>query len=48
MSLLTVDNLTLQFDTDEGRITAVDDVSFDLEAGRSAWALSANRDPENR
>lgn len=33
MSLLSVDNLTLQFDTDEGRITAVDDVSFSLEAG---------------
>ncbi|MFT6912738.1 MAG: peptide/nickel transport system ATP-binding protein [Paracoccaceae bacterium] len=25
--------MTLQFDTDEGRITAVDDVSFSLEAG---------------
>ena len=33
MSLLTVENLTLQFDTDEGRITAVDDVSFSLAAG---------------
>ena len=33
MSLLTVENLTLQFDTDEGRITAVEDVSFTLEAG---------------
>jgi peptide/nickel transport system ATP-binding protein len=31
--LLDVENLTLQFDTDEGRITAVDDVSFTLEAG---------------
>lgn len=31
--LLDVNNLTLQFDTDEGRITAVDDVSFNLEAG---------------
>ena len=31
--LLDVENLTLQFDTDEGRITAVDDVSFHLEAG---------------
>ena len=31
--LLDVKNLTLQFDTDEGRITAVDDVSFTLEAG---------------
>lgn len=33
MSLLNVQNLTLQFKTDEGLITAVDDVSFDLEAG---------------
>ncbi|MFT4959452.1 MAG: peptide/nickel transport system ATP-binding protein [Paracoccaceae bacterium] len=31
--LLDVEHLTLQFDTDEGRITAVDDVSFHLEAG---------------
>jgi peptide/nickel transport system ATP-binding protein len=31
--LLDVENLTLQFDTDEGRITAVDNVSFTLEAG---------------
>ena len=31
--LLEVENLTLQFDTDEGRITAVDNVSFSLEAG---------------
>ncbi|MEE9376241.1 MAG: ABC transporter ATP-binding protein [Rhizobiaceae bacterium] len=34
MTLLTVENLTLQFDTDEGRITAVNDVSFSLEAGQ--------------
>jgi peptide/nickel transport system ATP-binding protein len=33
MTLLKVENLTLEFDTDEGRITAVDDVSFDLAAG---------------
>ena len=33
MTLLTVENLTLQFDTDEGRITAVDDVSFSVEPG---------------
>ncbi|MDC0434590.1 ABC transporter ATP-binding protein [bacterium] len=33
MSLLNVSNLTLQFKTDEGLITAVDDVSFELEAG---------------
>jgi len=31
--LIDVENLTLQFDTDEGRITAVDDVSFSLEEG---------------
>jgi len=31
--LLDVENLTLQFDTDEGRITAVDNVSFSIEAG---------------
>ena len=31
--LLDVENLTLDFDTDEGRITAVDNVSFSLEAG---------------
>ena len=33
MTLLTVDNLTLQFDTDEGRITCVDNVSFEVSAG---------------
>jgi len=33
MALLTVDNLTLQFDTDEGRITCVNDVSFEVNAG---------------
>ncbi len=31
--LIDVENLTLKFDTDEGRITAVDDVSFSLQAG---------------
>ena len=31
--LLDVENLTLLFDTDEGRITAVDNVSFTLDAG---------------
>ena len=34
MTLLTVKDLTLQFDTDEGRITAVNNISFDLEAGQ--------------
>ena len=33
MSLIDVENLTLQFDTDEGRITAVDDVSFSVAPG---------------
>ncbi len=33
MTLLKVDNLTLEFNTDEGRITAIDNVSFALEAG---------------
>jgi len=33
MTLLTVEKLDLRFDTDEGRITAVDDVSFTLDAG---------------
>ena len=31
--LLDVENLTVQFDTDEGRITAVDGVSFSLDQG---------------
>ncbi|MFV2001431.1 MAG: ABC transporter ATP-binding protein, partial [Paracoccaceae bacterium] len=31
--LLDVENLTLQFDTDEGRVTAVDNVSFSLDQG---------------
>ncbi len=33
MTLLNVENLTLQFDTDEGRITAVENVSFSVEPG---------------
>ncbi len=33
MALLSVNNLTLKFDTDEGRLTAVDDVSFEINAG---------------
>lgn len=33
MSLLKVENLTLQFKTDEGLITAVDDVSFEVNSG---------------
>ena len=33
MTLLKVEHLTLGFDTDEGRITAIDDISFELEPG---------------
>jgi peptide/nickel transport system ATP-binding protein len=33
MSLITAENLTIQFDTDEGRITAVDSVSFEVSPG---------------
>ena len=33
MTLLNVENLTLEFETDEGRIVAVDNVSFSLEPG---------------
>ncbi len=33
-TLIRVENLTVEFDTDEGRIVAVDDVSFALEPGR--------------
>ncbi|MBE9555317.1 MAG: ABC transporter ATP-binding protein [Proteobacteria bacterium] len=33
MTLLKVENLTLEFDTDEGRITAINNISFELEPG---------------
>ena len=33
MTLLTVENLTLEFDTDEGRITAVNNISFEVNSG---------------
>ena len=33
MTLLTVNDLNLQFNTDEGRITAVEKVSFELKEG---------------
>lgn len=33
MTLLNVDNMTIQFKTDEGLITAVDDVSFEVNSG---------------
>ena len=42
MTLLSVENLTLQFDTDEGRITAVDDVSFRVERGEVFGFLGPN------
>ena len=32
MPLLDVENLTLQFDTDEGRVTAVEEFSLSTEA----------------
>ena len=35
MPLLSVKNLTTTFRTDRGLLTAVDDVSFDLEAGET-------------
>ena len=35
MTLLTVENLTLEFDTDEGTVRAVDQVSFEVEAGKT-------------
>ena len=34
MPLLDIENLTLQFDTDEGRVTAVEDLSVCLERGQ--------------
>ena len=36
MTLLSVEHLTIKFNTDEGRILAVDDVSFEVNAGRSS------------
>ena len=33
MSVLSVDNLTIRFKTDEGLITAVENVSFDIQPG---------------
>ena len=47
MSLLKVDNLTLQFDTDEGRILAVEDVSFEVNPARY-WAWWGNPAPASR
>ena len=33
MTLLKVEDLNLKFNTDEGRITAVENVSFEINAG---------------
>ncbi|MEX2327196.1 MAG: ATP-binding cassette domain-containing protein, partial [Pseudomonadales bacterium] len=33
--LLEVQNLVTEFDTDEGRVRAVDDISFDVVAGET-------------
>ena len=35
MSLLDVNNLSCEFDTDEGRVRAIDEVSFSIEAGET-------------
>ena len=34
MSILQVNNLITEFDTDEGRVRAVDDISFRAERGK--------------
>ena len=35
MPILSVNNLVTEFDTDEGQVRAVDDISFQVEAGRT-------------
>ena len=35
MALLEVDSLRTEFDTDEGRVCAVDGVSFTVEEGKT-------------
>ena len=35
MPLLQINNLATEFDTDEGRVRAVDDVSFSAERGKT-------------
>ncbi|MBT7369629.1 MAG: ABC transporter ATP-binding protein, partial [Gammaproteobacteria bacterium] len=35
MALLEVNNLVTEFDTDEGRVRAVDDISFTAETGKT-------------
>lgn len=35
MALLSINNLVTEFDTDEGRVRAVDDVSFTAQAGKT-------------
>ena len=47
MNLLSVRNLRTHFDTDDGVVKAVDDISFDLARGNLS-ELWGNRDRENR
>ena len=35
MATLSINNLVTEFDTDEGRVRAVDDVSFNARAGKT-------------
>ena len=35
MAVLSINNLITEFDTDEGRVRAVDDVSFTAQAGKT-------------
>lgn len=35
MAVLSINNLVTEFDTDEGRVRAVDDVSFTAQAGKT-------------
>ena len=46
-ALLEVENLTVTFPTEEGPVTAVDDLSFTIGRGET-WSSSANRAPANR
>ena len=35
MAALSINNLVTEFDTDEGRVRAIDDVSFTAKAGQT-------------
>ena len=35
MAVLSINNLVTEFDTDEGRVRAVDDTSFSVNAGET-------------